>query len=58
MDFWTQASAELGKSSFKYAWIFDKLYAERERGITIDTTTLGSIESATKSFTLIDCSGH
>jgi len=29
-------SAELGKSSFKYAWVLDKLKAERERGITID----------------------
>jgi elongation factor 1-alpha len=29
-------AAELGKSSFKYAWVLDKLKAERERGITID----------------------
>lgn len=29
-------STELGKSSFKYAWILDKLKSERERGITID----------------------
>ena len=28
--------AELGKGSFKYAWVLDKLKAERERGITID----------------------
>jgi elongation factor 1-alpha len=26
----------LGKGSFKYAWVLDKLKAERERGITID----------------------
>jgi len=26
----------LGKKSFKYAWVLDKLKAERERGITID----------------------
>ena len=25
-----------GKGSFKYAWVLDKLKAERERGITID----------------------
>lgn len=30
------AAAELGKGSFKYAWVLDKLKAERERGITID----------------------
>merc|ERR1711957_130889 len=29
-------AAELGKASFKYAWVLDKLKAERERGITID----------------------
>ncbi|SBT55019.1 elongation factor 1-alpha, putative [Plasmodium ovale wallikeri] len=29
-------SAEMGKGSFKYAWVLDKLKAERERGITID----------------------
>ena len=29
-------SAEMGKASFKYAWVLDKLKAERERGITID----------------------
>ncbi|KAI5294737.1 translation elongation factor EF-1 alpha, partial [Ascosphaera pollenicola] len=30
------STAELGKGSFKYAWVLDKLKAERERGITID----------------------
>ncbi|KAJ2517796.1 translation elongation factor EF-1 alpha, partial [Coemansia sp. RSA 1937] len=29
-------ASELGKGSFKYAWVLDKLKAERERGITID----------------------
>jgi len=29
-------SAEMGKGAFKYAWVLDKLKAERERGITID----------------------
>ena len=29
-------AAAMGKSSFKYAWVLDKLKAERERGITID----------------------
>ena len=29
-------AAESGKGSFKYAWILDKLKAERERGMTID----------------------
>ncbi|KAG6482011.1 hypothetical protein ZIOFF_058638 [Zingiber officinale] len=29
-------AAEINKRSFKYAWVLDKLKAERERGITID----------------------
>ncbi|TKC37247.1 hypothetical protein EI555_011472, partial [Monodon monoceros] len=29
-------AAEMGKGSFKYAWVLDKLKAERERGITIE----------------------
>lgn len=30
----------MGKSSFKYAWVLDKLKVERERGITIDISLL------------------
>uniref|UniRef100_A0A2K5DGP0 Tr-type G domain-containing protein n=1 Tax=Aotus nancymaae TaxID=37293 RepID=A0A2K5DGP0_AOTNA len=29
-------AAEIGKGSFKYAWVLDKLKAERECGITVD----------------------
>uniref|UniRef100_A0A2K6FIZ8 Tr-type G domain-containing protein n=1 Tax=Propithecus coquereli TaxID=379532 RepID=A0A2K6FIZ8_PROCO len=29
-------AAEMGKGSFKYAWVLDKLKAEREHVITID----------------------
>merc|ERR1712000_582209 len=32
-------AAELGKGSFKYAWVLGKLKAERERGITKDSRT-------------------
>merc|ERR1711937_753352 len=32
-------AAELGKGSFKYAWVLDKLKAERERGISKDGQT-------------------
>ena len=31
-----KTSMEIGKLSFKYAWVMDKLKAERERGITIN----------------------
>jgi len=50
-------SREMGKSSFKYAWILDKLKAERERGITIDIA-LWKFESSKFVFTIIDAPGH
>jgi len=50
-------SAEMGKGSFKYAWILDKLKAERERGITIDIA-LWKFETKKYYFTIIDAPGH
>jgi len=50
-------SQELGKSSFKYAWVLDKLKAERERGITIDIA-LWKFETKKYHFTIIDAPGH
>jgi len=47
----------MGKGSFKYAWVLDKLKAERERGITIDIA-LWKFESETTVFTIIDAPGH
>eukprot|EP01092_Planopodium_desertum_P014677 TRINITY_DN74955_c0_g2_i1.p2 TRINITY_DN74955_c0_g2~~TRINITY_DN74955_c0_g2_i1.p2 ORF type:complete len:460 (+),score=158.39 TRINITY_DN74955_c0_g2_i1:160-1380(+) len=47
----------MGKGSFKYAWVLDKLKAERERGITIDIA-LWRFESKKFSFTIIDAPGH
>jgi elongation factor 1-alpha len=48
---------EMGKASFKYAWVLDKLKAERERGITIDIA-LWKFESEASVFTIIDAPGH
>src|SRR3982751_7135592 len=48
---------EMGKSSFKYAWVLDKLKAERERGITIDIA-LWKFETKKFYFTIIDAPGH
>jgi len=48
---------ESGKGSFKYAWVLDKLKAERERGITIDIA-LWKFESAKRTYTVIDAPGH
>lgn len=50
-------AAELGKASFKYAWVLDNLKAERERGITIDIA-LWKFESPKFDFTVIDAPGH
>jgi len=47
----------MGKLSFKYAWVLDKLKAERERGITIDIA-LWKFESPKYTFTIIDAPGH
>jgi elongation factor 1-alpha len=48
---------EMGKASFKYAWVLDRLKAERERGITIDIA-LWKFETPKFVFTIIDAPGH
>jgi len=48
---------EMGKGSFKYAWVLDKLKAERERGITIDIA-LWKFETEKFYVTIIDAPGH
>merc|ERR1712183_864101 len=50
-------AAEKGKGSFKYAWVMDKLKAERERGITIDIA-LWKFETSKFHVTIIDAPGH
>jgi len=48
---------EMGKGSFKYAWVLDRLKAERERGITIDIS-LWKFETPKFHYTIIDAPGH
>jgi len=50
-------AAEMGKGSFKYAWVLDKLKAERERGITIDIQLMKFITEK-YDVTIIDAPGH
>ncbi|KAK9154119.1 hypothetical protein Sjap_001599 [Stephania japonica] len=50
-------AAEMNKRSFKYAWVLDKLKAERERGITIDIA-LWKFETTKYYCTVIDAPGH
>jgi len=47
----------MGKASFKYAWVLDKLKAERERGITIESG-LWKFECPKYTITIIDAPGH
>merc|ERR1719391_1135918 len=47
----------MGKGSFKYAWVLDKLKAERERGITIDIAPW-KFETPKYYVTIIDAPGH
>lgn len=57
IDKFEKQAAELGKGSFKYAWVLDKLKAERERGITIDIA-LWKFETVHFQYTVIDAPGH
>eukprot|EP01105_Mastigella_eilhardi_P012322 TRINITY_DN2823_c0_g2_i2.p1 TRINITY_DN2823_c0_g2~~TRINITY_DN2823_c0_g2_i2.p1 ORF type:complete len:456 (-),score=146.89 TRINITY_DN2823_c0_g2_i2:72-1439(-) len=50
-------ASDMGKGSFKYAWVLDKLKAERERGITIDIA-LWKFETPKYYYTIIDAPGH
>ena len=53
----TLIGLQMGKGSFKYAWVLDKLKAERERGITIDIA-LWKFETGKYYVTIIDAPGH
>ena len=50
-------AAEMGKGSFKYAWVLDNLKAERECGITTDIS-LWKSETSKYYVTIIDAPGH
>lgn len=50
-------AAEMGKGSFCYAWVLDKLKSERERGITIDIALM-QFETEQYDVTIIDAPGH
>merc|ERR1712166_1157419 len=53
-----QKEADLiGKGSFAFAWVLDKLKAERDRGITINIT-LTKFETEKHNYTIIDAPGH
>jgi elongation factor 1-alpha len=57
LEKYEKEAQEIGKSSFKYAWVLDKLKSERERGITIDIS-LWKFQTKKYFFTIIDAPGH
>ena len=57
LDKFEKEAKEIGKESFKYAWVLDKLKSERERGITIDIS-LWKFQTKKYFFTIIDAPGH
>ncbi len=52
-----EEATKLGKGSFKYAWVLDKLKEERERGLTIDIA-FWQFETPKYYYTIIDAPGH
>ncbi len=48
---------EIGKGSFQFAWVMDRLKEERERGITIDVMHQ-RFDTDKYYFTIIDAPGH
>ncbi len=52
-----EEAKKLGKETFKFAWVLDKLKEERERGLTIDLAFL-KFETPKYFFTVIDAPGH
>lgn len=52
-----ETAKKMGKETWKFAWILDRLKEERERGLTID---LGfyKFETSKYVFTIIDAPGH
>ncbi|MFQ6085835.1 MAG: translation elongation factor EF-1 subunit alpha [Candidatus Bathyarchaeia archaeon] len=52
-----EKAKEIGKETFKFAWVLDKLKEERERGLTIDLA-FWKFETEKYFFTVIDAPGH
>nr|GFA49928.1 elongation factor 1-alpha-like protein [Tanacetum cinerariifolium] len=57
IEHFEKEAVEINKRSFKYAWVLDKLKAERKRDITIDIS-LWKFETTKYYYTVIDAPGH
>lgn len=52
-----EEAQKMGKATFKFAWVLDRLKEERERGLTIDLAFL-KFETPKYFYTVIDAPGH
>mgnify|MGYP000362532745 CR=1 FL=1 len=52
-----EEAEKIGKATFEFAWVMDKLKEERERGLTIDIAHK-KLETDKYYFTIIDAPGH
>jgi len=52
-----EEAKKMGKTTFKFAWVLDRLKEERERGLTIDLAFL-RFETPKYFYTVIDAPGH
>jgi elongation factor 1-alpha len=52
-----EEAKKMGKETFKFAWVLDRLKEERERGLTVDLAHL-KFETPKYFFTVIDAPGH
>lgn len=57
IQMYEEEAKKLGKETFKYAWVLDRIKEERERGLTIDLA-FQKFETKKYYFTLIDAPGH
>lgn len=52
-----QASKNIGKQSFAFAWVMDKTDDERNRGITVNVCST-NFETSKRKYTILDAPGH
>nr|QKY88665.1 elongation factor 1 alpha [Tetracapsuloides bryosalmonae] len=57
LEKYEKESAQIGKASFKYAWVLDCHKAERIRGVTIESMAK-QFETSNRIVTIIDAPGH
>ncbi len=57
IDEYRKKAEEMGKGTFEFAWVMDRLKEERERGLTIDVMHQ-RFDTDKYYFTIIDAPGH